>query len=87
MKASASDDSSIDGLYENGGGEGASTGLQYSLLQNFGEMEFDWLERTVTLRSLGKDEAKPPLLMAKFSMDQCCLSLLDTRRLSSRNEQ
>ena len=59
-----------EGLHETGGGEGATTGLQYSLLQNFGELEFDWKERTVSLRSIGKTLDRPPLLMAKFSMDQ-----------------
>jgi len=69
MKATSSD-STADGLYVTGGGEGSSTGLQYSLLQNFGELEFDWDDRTVSLRSMGKNEKEPPLLMAKFSMDQ-----------------
>ena len=59
-----------DGLHETGGGEGATTGLQYSLLQNFGELEFDWNDRSVSLRAIGKNRDQPPLLMAKFSMDQ-----------------
>lgn len=58
------------GLHETGGGEGSTAGLQYSLLQNFGELEIDWEERTVSLRTMGKNQDKPPLLMAKFSMDQ-----------------
>jgi hypothetical protein len=65
-----SSDSSADGLYENGGGEGAAKGLQYSLEQNFGELEVDWDGRTVTLRSVGKNAAAPPLLVAKVSMEQ-----------------
>jgi PhoD-like phosphatase len=70
MKATSSDVPSAEGLYENGGGEGARTGLQYSLEQNFGELEFDWDRRTIALRSMGKNEGSPPLLMAKLSMDQ-----------------
>jgi hypothetical protein len=70
MKASPIDKPRSDGLYENGGGEGAITGLQYSLQQNFGELEFDWTERTVALRSMGKSGESSPLLMAKVSMDQ-----------------
>jgi hypothetical protein len=51
-----------------GGIEGAIQGLQYSLERNFGELEFDWEERTVTIRSIG-EEAKP-LLTSRVSMDQ-----------------
>lgn len=65
----AESDTSVDGLFENGGG-GSTTGLQYSLLQNFGELEFDWNDRTVTLRVIGENQDNPPLLMAKLSMDQ-----------------
>jgi hypothetical protein len=57
-------------LYENGGGENATAGLQFSLLKNFGELEFDWEQRTVTMRSMGEHAHAPPLLMAKVSMDQ-----------------
>jgi len=64
------DDTSADELYENGGGEGATSGLQYSLLQNFGELEFDWNDRTVSLRAIGENPEDPPLLMAKMSMEQ-----------------
>ncbi|KAG7372397.1 phosphodiesterase/alkaline phosphatase D-like protein [Nitzschia inconspicua] len=70
MKVSPDNAESMEGLFENGGGEGAFSGLQYSLQQNFGELEFDWVERTVALRSIGKKDDSPPLLMAKVSMDQ-----------------
>ena len=67
---SSSSDNSVEGMHETGGGEGSITGLQYSLQQNFGELEFDWNARTVALRSIGKNQDAPPLLMAKLSMDQ-----------------
>ena len=54
----------------NGGLEGAKQGLQYSLAKNFGELEFDWDERTVTLRTMGEERWGPPLLAARVSMDQ-----------------
>lgn len=57
-------------LYENGGAEGAIQGRQFSLKKNFGELEFDWSDRTVTLRTMGEDATGPPLLAAKVSMDQ-----------------
>lgn len=65
MKASKDDPH-----FENGGGEGASTGLQFSLEKNFGELEFDWDERVVRLRAMGDNPHGPPLLMAQYSMDQ-----------------
>lgn len=55
---------------EDGGGEGSSSGVQFSLQQNFGELEFDWEERTVRLRAMNENSDEPPLLMAKLSMDQ-----------------
>jgi hypothetical protein len=55
---------------ENGGGESAAAGLQFSLEKNFGELEFDWEERVVRLRAIGENSAAPPLLMAQYSMDQ-----------------
>ena len=56
--------------WESGGGEQARGGLQYSLQKNFGELEFDWGARTVTLRTLGNTPHAAPLLSAKLSMDQ-----------------
>lgn len=53
-----------------GGGEGSKRGIQYSLSKNFGELEFDWDERTVSIRSIGENVDDPPLLMMKVSMDQ-----------------
>ena len=53
-----------------GGIEGAKQGLQYSLERNFGELEFDWDERTVTMRSIGEGAKSSPLLAARVSMDQ-----------------
>jgi len=46
------------GLHLMGRGEGSTTGLQYSLLQNFGELEFDWRERTVSIRAIRRKETK-----------------------------
>ena len=59
-----------DGLHPNGGGEGAREGLQYSLEKNFGELEFDWEQRTVSMRSMGETPGAPPLLMASWTLDQ-----------------
>lgn len=55
-------------LAESGGAEGAKTGKQFSLEKNFGELEFDWDKRTVTMRAIGEHGA--PLLSAKWAMDQ-----------------
>lgn len=55
---------------ENGGGEGAKDGLQYSLEKNFGELEFNWDEGSVSIRAIGEGINKPPLLMARMSIDQ-----------------
>ena len=60
----------VDGLYPNGGQDGAKVGLQYSLEKNFGELEFDWSQRTVTMRSIGETPSAPPLLSASWSLDQ-----------------
>jgi hypothetical protein len=57
-------------LYENGGGDESPQGLQFSLEKNFGELEFDWEERTVAMRAFGENPESSPLLMAKASMDQ-----------------
>jgi hypothetical protein len=59
-----------DGSGNYGGLEGSKRGLQYSLERNFGELEFDWKERSVTIRSLGEDPLAPPLIAARVSMDQ-----------------
>jgi hypothetical protein len=59
-----------EGLHESGGGEGSKQGLQFSLEKNFGELEFNWEERTVAMRSFGEGSTLTPLLMAKTSMDQ-----------------
>jgi hypothetical protein len=56
--------------YESGGAEKAKQGLQYSLDLNFGELEFDWDKRIVSVRTLGKDLHAPPLIAAKYSFDQ-----------------
>ena len=56
--------------YENGGMDGAKTGKQYSLQRNFGELEFDWDEGTVSMRVMGEDESRSPLLAAKWTLDQ-----------------
>jgi hypothetical protein len=57
-------------LFGSGGAEGAKTGTQFSLQKNFGELEFDWEDRTVTMRAFGEDNDSAPLLSAKWSMDQ-----------------
>ena len=62
-------------LLHGGDAEGSGTlgtGLQFSLQKNFGELEFDWGERTVALRAFGENSraGAPPLLQAEFSMDQ-----------------
>jgi hypothetical protein len=59
-----------EGLFESGGAEGAKQGLQYSLARNFGELEFDWDDRTVIMRTMGEDPEAPPLLSLKVDMDQ-----------------
>eukprot|EP00934_Nitzschia_sp_Nitz4_P002298 Nitzschia sp. Nitz4//scaffold30_size153850//50267//55164//NITZ4_002770-RA/size153850-processed-gene-0.39-mRNA-1//-1//CDS//3329547238//2298//frame0 len=51
-----------------GGLEGAKQGLQYSLERNFGELEFDWEEQTISIRSIGEDGK--PLLSSRVSMSQ-----------------
>jgi hypothetical protein len=63
--------SSEENVYS-GGFEGAKKGLQYSLERNFGELEFDWEERSVTIRSIGEDYtySSSPLLSAQVKMDQ-----------------
>ena len=72
-KPDASQQSSQGGnsrfLSESGGSEGAKIGMQYSLLKNFGELEFDWEQQTVTMRAMGEDSASP-LLSAKWTLDQ-----------------
>jgi hypothetical protein len=59
-----------DSLFESGGAENARQGLQYSLDLNFGELEFDWERKILTVRTLGKDLHGPPLISAKYSFDQ-----------------
>jgi hypothetical protein len=57
--------------FENGGGDNATVqGLQFSLEQNFGEIEFDWDTRNVKLRAMGTNPDAPPLLMAQINFDQ-----------------
>ena len=59
-----------ENIYENGGGEGAKQGKQYSLELNFGEIEFDWDDGIIYLRALGKDPESPPLLSASYKIEQ-----------------
>jgi hypothetical protein len=63
-------------IYENGGGEGAKQGKQYSLDLNFGEVEFDWDNGTITLRALGRDPEMPPLLSASYKIQQLAGSMV-----------
>ena len=65
-----SETASDGSLHESGGAEGATTGKQYSLEKNFGELEFNWNDRTVSMRALGENRDSPPLLSARWSMDQ-----------------
>jgi hypothetical protein len=56
---------------EHGGGENATVqGLQFSLEQNFGEVEMDWEAGTMQIRALGHQDSSPPLLMAQVHLDQ-----------------
>mmetsp|Transcript_39909 Transcript_39909/g.93682 ORF Transcript_39909/g.93682 Transcript_39909/m.93682 type:complete len:239 (+) Transcript_39909:1125-1841(+) len=57
-------------LFENGGAEGAKKGKQYALADNFGELEFHWDSDLVSLRVFGKDYDKPPLMSARWSLEQ-----------------
>ena len=57
-------------LHENGGLDGSKTGMQYHLQKNFGELEVDWEERTVSMRIMGEDANAPPLLASRWSLDQ-----------------
>lgn len=50
------------------GAEGAKSGLQYILERNFGELDFNWKNRTVQARIFGVHYT-PPLLSIQFSMD------------------
>jgi hypothetical protein len=70
LLSSAQESSSGGKLYESGGGDETPQGLQFSLEKNFGELEFDWEERTVAMRAFGENPDASPLLMAKASMDQ-----------------
>jgi hypothetical protein len=57
-------------LYENGGLDGSKTGMQYHLQKNFGELEVNWEEGTVSMRIMGEDENATPLLASSWSLDQ-----------------
>jgi hypothetical protein len=70
LLSSAQETGNGGNLYESGGGDETPQGLQFSLEKNFGELEFDWEERTVTMRAFGETPDASPLLMAKMSMDQ-----------------
>ena len=88
-------------LYENGGAEGATEGKQYSIELNFGELEFNWEEKTVNMRVLGVNATSPPLISAKWSLDQLSgrapmpgshiqpkeisYSMKNTRKLNTKN--
>lgn len=64
----------IDGktlpLYGNGGAEGSKLGKQFTLDLNFGELEFDWNNRVLTARVLGRSSKSPPFLSANWTFDQ-----------------
>lgn len=49
--------------------DGAKLKYQYSLEYNFGEFEFDWDQRQITIRILGHDATKRPLLSTRWSFD------------------
>ncbi|GKY98189.1 hypothetical protein MPSEU_000776700 [Mayamaea pseudoterrestris] len=56
------------GLFVNGGAEASKQGLQFSLEKNFGELEFDWDQQSVSIRSIGEDGKS--LLSARLSLAQ-----------------
>ena len=68
-------------LFERGGAENAKTGQQYSIERNFGEIEFDWEAKAITMRAIGENASAPPLLSASFSFDQ----LEGTETMPGRN--
>jgi hypothetical protein len=49
--------------------EGAKSRYQYSLELNFGEFEFDWEQRQVIIRILGKDMEATPYLSTRWDFD------------------
>eukprot|EP00797_Seminavis_robusta_P011025 Sro1822_g299810.2 (267) ;mRNA; r:6355-7155 len=49
-------------------GEG-KLGLQYELNLNFGEFEFDWANKAVSIRIFGKQVDAPPLLSTRLYLD------------------
>lgn len=70
VEVSSKDTADVEDSYENGGAEGAKVGKQFYLELNFGELEFDWNQRTVSMRVLGVDGPDTPMLGAKWSFDQ-----------------
>jgi hypothetical protein len=49
--------------------EGAKSRYQYALELNFGEFEFDWEQRQVIIRILGKDVEAGPYLSTRWDFD------------------
>jgi len=48
----------------------SSMSLQYSLKKNFGEVEFDWDSRQLTIKSMGEDSMRAPLVEFSVSFDE-----------------
>jgi hypothetical protein len=47
--------------------EGAKCGIQYSILQNFAEFEFNWHKEEVTLRAFGSDLNSSPFVSTTWN--------------------
>jgi hypothetical protein len=61
----------LDGENTASGTTAATKGLQFSLEKNFGELEFDWDRRIVSMKVLGENfDGANPLLFAEYSLDQ-----------------
>ena len=61
-------DISRPGMESHYTGEGKA-GYQYSIALNFAEFDFDWEDRSVTIRILGSDKNAPPAVSTKWSFD------------------
>ena len=64
-----------------------TSGLQYSLEQNFGELEFDWKNRVLIARTIGHgpDEGEI-LLSAKWNMDELSGTMEASEKYLTQND-
>ena len=67
--------------------EGAKRRVQYSLGLNFGEFDFDWEKEQVTVRILGPDTTKPPLLSMQWDFDTLSTAFEPTEKLENGDFQ